>query len=224
MNPRFFVGCGGAARCSPRLFREARPLQPVRTRETAYHRPSSIRTYEGWRILPLWDEHLYRRRLRLGHRACGHLRAQYAGCRPVACLRGTDRRAIRDFHREAHVGLRTLEIVRLQLRCDRRRQSYRCSGFVFSLPAASGGYCQGIYYCIIDPRNEGNQGHVDWTGRISNAYFDLIQRQMQELHSRYGPIGLQIIDIPGKLSPDQRWQLYREVKARDPHCLITLAI
>jgi hypothetical protein len=78
----------------------------------------------------------------------------------------------------------------------------------------------GLYYCILDPRNEHNQGHVDWTGPVSNSYFNLIRAQISELHRRYRPLGMQLIDIPGKLSSAERWELYRVLKSLDPHCLM----
>jgi alpha-L-fucosidase len=78
----------------------------------------------------------------------------------------------------------------------------------------------GMYYCILDPRNENNQGHVDWEGKVQEPYYSVILKQLRELHTLYGPIGMQVIDIPGKLSSEERWQLYRTVKTLAPHCLI----
>lgn len=78
----------------------------------------------------------------------------------------------------------------------------------------------GIYYCILDPRNEGSQGHVDGGSRVSTSYYGLILRQITELHRKYKGIGLQVIDIPGKLSPDERWEIYRTVRTLSPHCLM----
>lgn len=80
----------------------------------------------------------------------------------------------------------------------------------------------GMYYCILDPRNEGNQGHVDGEGHVGLSYYHLIVRQITELHRRYKGIGLQVIDIPGKLSPDERWEIYRTVKTLSPNCLMML--
>lgn len=80
----------------------------------------------------------------------------------------------------------------------------------------------GVYYCILDPRNEHNQGHVEWSGPITESYFDLILRQVQELHTHYGPVGITLFDIPGKLSQEQRWKLYRMVKDLNPHCLVMM--
>ena len=78
----------------------------------------------------------------------------------------------------------------------------------------------GLYYCILDPRNEGSKGKVDWSGRVSPSYYAFVLRRIKELHRNYKGIGLQVIDIPGKLSPEQRWEIYRVVKSLSPHCLM----
>jgi alpha-L-fucosidase len=80
----------------------------------------------------------------------------------------------------------------------------------------------GLYYCILDPRNENNQGHYSMTEQPNAAYFKLILSQIRELHRKYAPLGFQVFDIPGKLSADQRWQVYRAVKELDPDCLLIM--
>jgi alpha-L-fucosidase len=77
----------------------------------------------------------------------------------------------------------------------------------------------GIYYCVLDGHNEGG---VKWKAAVSDAYFALIRRQIAELHTRYPGITEQWIDIPGKLSRDQRWDLYRTIKKHNPDCLILM--
>lgn len=78
----------------------------------------------------------------------------------------------------------------------------------------------GLYYSILDPRNDGKQRHVDWDSQVSASYYRLILRQITELHRKYKGIGLQVFDIPGKLSSDERWEIYRTVKSLNPHCLM----
>ncbi len=78
----------------------------------------------------------------------------------------------------------------------------------------------GLYYCILDPRNEGDQGHANGTSQVSDSYFRFVLKQIKELHRKYKGIGLQVIDIPGKLSPAERWEIYRAVKAIHPDCLM----
>lgn len=76
----------------------------------------------------------------------------------------------------------------------------------------------GLYYCILDPHNEGK---VDWGGRVTDEYFNLIKGHIEELHTLYNGIIEQWIDIPGKLSTAQRVELYGLVNSLNPGCLIT---
>ena len=80
----------------------------------------------------------------------------------------------------------------------------------------------GIYYCVLDPRNEGNQGRVDGSSSVSPTYYRLIVGQIAELHRKYKGIGMQVIDIPGKLSPEERWEVYKTVKTLNPNCMMML--
>lgn len=75
----------------------------------------------------------------------------------------------------------------------------------------------GFYYCILDPHNEGK---FDWNSKISPQYFELIKHHITELHSRYPGIFYQLFDITWKLSPEQRWDLYRLVKRYNPDCIV----
>ena len=75
----------------------------------------------------------------------------------------------------------------------------------------------GFYYCILDPRNEGK---FDWDAPISDQYFDLIKHHVTELHSAYPNTFYQLFDITWKLTPAQRWDLYRLVKKYSPDCSV----
>jgi alpha-L-fucosidase len=75
----------------------------------------------------------------------------------------------------------------------------------------------GYYYCILDPHNEGK---LDWTGKVSPDYYSLIRHQVAELHTKYPGAFYQLFDIPGKLTSEQRWDLYRLVKSINPTCLV----
>lgn len=79
------------------------------------------------------------------------------------------------------------------------------------------GLRSGFYYCILDPRNEGK---FDWDAMIPDSYFPLIQHHLTELHSRYPDTFYQLFDITWKLTPSQRWELYRLVKKLNPNCII----
>jgi alpha-L-fucosidase len=79
----------------------------------------------------------------------------------------------------------------------------------------------GIYYSIPDGHNEG--GVVQFRGApVSNKYFQLIKRQITELHSHYPGIREQWLDVVGRLSPKQRVELYELVKRMSPECLIVM--
>jgi alpha-L-fucosidase len=75
----------------------------------------------------------------------------------------------------------------------------------------------GFYYCILDPHNEGK---FDWDSLVPDKYFDLIKRQVTELHSLYPNVFYQLFDITWKLTPAQRWELYRLVKVHNPDCIV----
>jgi alpha-L-fucosidase len=77
----------------------------------------------------------------------------------------------------------------------------------------------GVYYCILDPHNEGK---LDWAGPVPEPYFQLIRQHVTELHTGYPQLFYQLFDIPGKLTPVQRWDLYHLVKQLNPHCLVVM--
>jgi alpha-L-fucosidase len=75
----------------------------------------------------------------------------------------------------------------------------------------------GFYYCILDPHNEGK---FDWDSLIPDKYFELIKRHVTELHTLYPKTFYQLFDITWKLTPAQRWELYRLVKRINPDCIV----
>jgi alpha-L-fucosidase len=75
----------------------------------------------------------------------------------------------------------------------------------------------GFYYCILDPHNE---GVFDWNSLVPDKYFELIKRQIAELHSTYPNTFYQLFDITWKLTPAQRVELYRIVKRHSPNCIV----
>jgi alpha-L-fucosidase len=78
----------------------------------------------------------------------------------------------------------------------------------------------GFYYCILDPRNEGTFEKFSWDSLIPDHYFEIVKRHVSELHSLYPNTFYQLFDIPWKLKPEQRWELYRLVKEHSPDCVI----
>ncbi|MGH9617184.1 MAG: alpha-L-fucosidase [Acidobacteriaceae bacterium] len=79
------------------------------------------------------------------------------------------------------------------------------------------GLRSGFYYCILDPHNEGK---FDWNAMVSDKYFALIKRQVTQLHSTYPDTFYQLFDITWKLTPAQRWELYRLVKFYNSNCIV----
>ena len=77
----------------------------------------------------------------------------------------------------------------------------------------------GIYYCVLDGHNENG---VKWQASVNDDYFTLIKHHLTELHTRYPGIYEQWIDIPQKLTPRQRSELYRLVKNLSPDCIIMM--
>ena len=77
----------------------------------------------------------------------------------------------------------------------------------------------GFYYCILDPHNEGK---FDWDAPVGDKYYALIKQQLTELHSRYRDTFYQLLDITWKISPQQRWELYRLIKSYSPDCIIVM--
>jgi alpha-L-fucosidase len=79
----------------------------------------------------------------------------------------------------------------------------------------------GIYYCILDIHNEGGS-ELKWQAAVQPQYEALIKRHLTELHTKYPGIFEQWIDIPHKLSPQQRWDIYRLIKKLNPDCLVIM--
>jgi len=77
----------------------------------------------------------------------------------------------------------------------------------------------GLYYCILDPHNEGK---FDWDAPVSDTYFALIKHHLTELHSRYPNTFYQLLDITWKLSVEQRWELYRLIKKFSPEGIVVM--
>ncbi len=77
----------------------------------------------------------------------------------------------------------------------------------------------GFYYCILDPHNEGK---FDWDAPIGDKYYQLIKHHLTELHSKYPHTFYQLLDITWKISPEQRWELYRLIKHYSPNCIVVM--
>jgi alpha-L-fucosidase len=79
------------------------------------------------------------------------------------------------------------------------------------------GILPGIFYSLIDAHNEGTFREK---GPVGPPFFDLIKKQLIELHTRYPDIRIQAIDIATKLSKTQFDDLCATVKRLNPQCII----
>ncbi len=79
----------------------------------------------------------------------------------------------------------------------------------------------GLYYCILDIHNEGGN-ELKWQAAVEPQYEARIKRHLAELHTKHPGIFEQWIDIPYKLSPRQRWDIYQLVKKLNPDCLVIM--
>jgi hypothetical protein len=63
---------------------------------------------------------------------------------------------------------------------------------------------------------------LDWSGPLSETYFQLVRQHITEIHTLYPQLFYQFFDIPGKLTAPQRWELYRLIKGLNPRCLVVM--
>jgi len=70
-----------------------------------------------------------------------------------------------------------------------------------------------LYYCLWDDHNE--------PVSTKDEYFKLTRDHISELVSNYKGLVELWIDIPSRLTPDQRNELYAIVKTTQPDCLVT---
>ena len=77
----------------------------------------------------------------------------------------------------------------------------------------------GLYYCILDPHNEGK---FDWDSHVPDPYYKLIKQHLTQLHTRYRTPFYQLLDITWKINQEQRWELYRLIKSMSPDCIIVM--
>ena len=70
-----------------------------------------------------------------------------------------------------------------------------------------------LYYCLWDDHNQ--------PGSTKEEYYCLTRDHITELVTNYKGLVELWIDIPSRLTPDQRSELYKIVKAHQPGCLVT---
>lgn len=88
------------------------------------------------------------------------------------------------------------------------------------------GLMAGFYYCTWD--NHHRFGSVTWSDApleksyTTAAYRDFQRAQIEELLTRYGPIGEVWIDIPGPLGHEGRREQYAQIASLQPEAVIML--
>ena len=79
------------------------------------------------------------------------------------------------------------------------------------------GIAPGVHYSIPDAYNEGAaRGKVS----VPPPYFNVIKKQVTELHTKYPGLRVQIFDVSSRLSPPQWDELNQIVHQINPQCVI----
>ena len=79
------------------------------------------------------------------------------------------------------------------------------------------GVAPGVHYSIPD---EFNEGAVRYNGAVSPTYFELIKKQVTELHTLYPDLRMHIFDVSERLSQEQFDELRGIVKQLNPQCIV----
>lgn len=96
----------------------------------------------------------------------------------------------------------------------------------FVTACARHGLMAGFYYCTWD--NHHRFGSVTWSEAplerafTTAAYRDFQRAQIEELLTRYGPVGEVWIDIPGPLGHDGRREQYAQIASLQPEAVIMM--
>ena len=79
------------------------------------------------------------------------------------------------------------------------------------------GIAPGVHYSIPDAYNE---GVAHGKGPVPPPYFNVIKKQVTELHTKYPGLRVQIFDVSSRLSPPQWDELNQIVHQLNPQCVI----
>lgn len=79
------------------------------------------------------------------------------------------------------------------------------------------GILPGVHYSVPDAYNE---GAVRFQGPVPPPYFEVIKKQLTELHTRYPGLRVQILDVANRLTPAQLDELRLIVKRLNPECAV----
>jgi alpha-L-fucosidase len=89
------------------------------------------------------------------------------------------------------------------------------AGFIAACRAE--GIAPGVFYSLIDVHNE---GEFRTKGPVEPPFFNLVKKQLTELHTQYPGIRIQAIDMATKLSKDQFDEVCTLIQRLNPDCVI----
>ncbi len=91
----------------------------------------------------------------------------------------------------------------------------------FVKACAKYGIRPGLYYCMMDCRNNSVPSQQQWTvGKLPDDYYQLVQDQLSELITRYPAIHYYWLDIPRAASAEQRARLYDLARRLNPSGIV----
>jgi alpha-L-fucosidase len=83
------------------------------------------------------------------------------------------------------------------------------------------GIVPGLYYCLLDFRNNPVERGKQWTCQeLPEEYFAFVQAQLAELAANYPEVRIFWIDIPRAASAAQRAVLYDQLRRADPERVV----
>ncbi len=82
------------------------------------------------------------------------------------------------------------------------------------------GIIPGVHYSVPDAHNEG--GRVQYRGPVADTYFELIKKQIADLHTNHPGIGIQEIDVAKRLSQAQTADLCQMLRQLNPQCEVVV--
>lgn len=79
----------------------------------------------------------------------------------------------------------------------------------------------GLYWCLLDFRNNSVPNHEQWQiGKLPEDFFQLAKDQLTELLTNYPGLNYLWLDIPRAISPAQRQEIYDMIKKVNPDCVV----
>lgn len=83
------------------------------------------------------------------------------------------------------------------------------------------GIAPGLYYCLLDFRNNSVKPEHQWGAfRLPDDFFQLAKDQLTELARNYPEVNYYWLDIPRAASTPQRTELYDMLRRLNPKCVV----